>query len=79
MVHHLKILPKYYLLAVKGIKRFEIRKDDRDYKKGDYLLLKEYSKNEYTGNAIKVRVVHVLKDIPQYGLKKGFVLLSFDF
>lgn len=42
MTHELKILPKYFEDVMTGKKNFEIRKNDRDFKVGDYLLLKEY-------------------------------------
>ena len=41
-VHELKILPEYYKAQKAGKKNFEIRKNDRDYKVGDKLVLKEY-------------------------------------
>lgn len=40
-IHELKILPEYFEAVVSGNKRFEIRKDDRNYKKGDILRLNE--------------------------------------
>ena len=41
MIHELKIWPKYYEEVSMGHKTFEIRKNDRDFKKGDTLILKE--------------------------------------
>lgn len=40
-IHELKILPEYYKAQVEGKKNFEIRKNDRDYKLGDKLVLQE--------------------------------------
>ena len=40
--HELKTIQPYFELVQLGIKAFEIRKNDRDYKVDDYLLLKEY-------------------------------------
>ena len=31
-IHELKILPKYYEKVLSGEKRFELRKDDRNFK-----------------------------------------------
>lgn len=41
-VHNLKLLPEYFDAVVNGIKTFEIRKNDRDYKVGDTLHLYEF-------------------------------------
>lgn len=74
--HELKILPTYYNEVENGIKNFELRKDDRDYRVGDYLKLKEWN-NEYTGRVFYVRISYILKNCPDYGLKKGYVILGF--
>lgn len=41
--HDLKIFPRYFEEVVNGSKRFEIRKNDRDFKVGDEVLLREYN------------------------------------
>ena len=41
-LHTLKIYSEYYDAVRNGIKTFEIRKNDRDYKVGDTLRLREY-------------------------------------
>lgn len=46
-IHELKILPEYFDAVISGRKRFEIRKNDRDYKVGDQLILKEWSQDDY--------------------------------
>ncbi|EKE9396609.1 DUF3850 domain-containing protein, partial [Listeria monocytogenes] len=48
-VHELKILPEYYEDIVAGRKTFEIRKNDRDFQVGDYLILKEFKDGNHTG------------------------------
>ena len=48
MTHELKIDPKYFELVQDGIKNWEIRKNDRKFKVGDILRLKEYNKEEFT-------------------------------
>lgn len=50
MIHDLKITPKYFDDVWNGIKRFELRKDDRDYQIGDTLLLREWDGEKYTGS-----------------------------
>lgn len=39
MIHELKILPEYFEAVTSGRKQFEIRKNDRDFKVGDQLIL----------------------------------------
>ncbi len=41
-VHQLKTWPKYFQAVKSGMKNFEIRKNDRDFKVGDFLELSEY-------------------------------------
>ena len=45
-VHKLKLFPEYFDAVVNGIKTFEIRKNDRDYKVGDTLRLYEFDPEE---------------------------------
>lgn len=75
--HELKILPQYFQAVWDGTKNFELRKNDRDYKVGDILILREYNNGEYTGSFLKVIVTYILKDCPEYGLDKEYCILSF--
>lgn len=75
MVHELKTVEPYYSLVEKDIKTFEIRKNDRDYKINDVLLLKQYSLlRGFSGKYLKRQVVYVL-DNRQF-CKKGYVVLG---
>ena len=49
MLHELKTYPKYFQETIEGNKLFEIRKNDRNFKVGDVLLLKEWDNIKYTG------------------------------
>lgn len=42
MEHDLKCWPKYYEYVASGDKTFEVRRNDRDFRVGDTLLLREY-------------------------------------
>lgn len=55
MIHELKIKPQYYEDIKIGLKPFEIRKNDRDFKLGDILILNEYDSGAgtYSGRALK--------------------------
>lgn len=76
-VIELKIRPEYFKEVRSGYKRFELRKNDRDYAVGDILVLNEYDGAEYTGESIKVQVRYILKNCPEYGLQQGYCILGF--
>ena len=44
MVHAVKIEPEYFMVYASGRKPFEVRKNDRPYKVGDFLALNEYNR-----------------------------------
>lgn len=73
MIHELKILPEHYQPVLEGLKRAELRNNDRDYKVGDHLILKEWHNGDYTGRQTGREVIHVA-DVSAY--LHGFVLLS---
>ena len=70
--HELKILPEYFDAVISGRKRFEIRKNDRDYKVGDQLILKEWSQDDYTGDSYKAKITY----ITDYMQRDGYVVLG---
>ncbi|EJW20042.1 ASCH/PUA domain-containing protein [Paenibacillus alvei] len=76
MLHDLKILPEYFSEVVEGNKKFEVRKNDRGYRTGDVLVLREWDslKEEYTGEVFWCKVTYILKDSPY--LQDGFVVLG---
>lgn len=78
--HFLKVVPEYFEALAEGKKGFEIRKDDRDYKEGDNLVLEEYDPEtkEYTGRALTRRIIYVLRNAEQYGLREGFCILQIE-
>lgn len=75
--HNLKILPQYFKAVVDGTKKFELRKNDRDYQVGDCIFLNEYDGTNYTGNSLPVMITYLLKG-GQYGLEDGYVILSIE-
>lgn len=76
-VHELKVYKEYFSLILSGNKSWELRKDDRDFEKGDELVLKEYDKSElqFTGRFLHRKVDYVLKG-GQFGLEEGYVIMS---
>lgn len=76
-IHELKILPEYFDAVRCGDKRFEIRKNDRNFLRGDILRLNEWDGEKYTGESIDVLVRYVLYDFRD-GLKDDFCIMSID-
>ena len=76
VIHELKILPEYFWEVFLGHKTFEIRKNDRDFKTGDMIILREWNSDSksYTGNKLARKIIYILKDVD--GLKKDYVLMS---
>ena len=75
-VHILKTVQPYFDYVAMGHKTFEIRKDDRDFKVDDTLILREWNGKQFTLDEVGRKITYVLRDCPEYGLKKGFVILG---
>lgn len=60
--HELKILPIYYDAVREGRKTFEVRKDDRDFKNDDTVILREWEPELeiYSGREMKFTIGYVL-------------------
>ncbi|UDM44338.1 DUF3850 domain-containing protein [Enterococcus faecalis] len=74
MIHELKIKPEYFKAVESGMKKFEIRKNDRDYNLHDLLILQEYKNGKFTGNKCSVIVTY----ITDYAQKADFVVLGIE-
>jgi hypothetical protein len=74
MTHELKIHPQYFRDVTLGLKKFEVRKNDRNYQERDILILNEFepSTGRYTGNQEIRKVDYILKDVdgltPEYAV-----------
>lgn len=81
-LHELRTDPEAFKQVWHSRKIFELRKNDRDFKAGDVLHLREYTPlrkegdPHYSGKSILVLVVYVLEDAPEWGLMEGFVAMS---
>lgn len=74
MEHNLKIKTEYANKIFSDDKRWEIRLNDRDYKKGDYLLLS----NEHEKPVVIIKLTCVITDIFEgIGLLPNYVILTF--
>lgn len=76
--HKLKTVAPHFEHVLSGVKRAEIRRDDRGFAVGDVLVLCEYdpASDTYSGRKLEVRVTHILAEFE--GLAPGFVAISFE-
>lgn len=72
-----KILPEYYDAVVSGSKIFELRKDEDDIQVGDIIVLQEWDGSKYTGRIVNMLVKYVLRNVPEYGLLRGYCIIGF--
>lgn len=77
ITHDLEAWPVPYADVCRGVKRAELRKDDRDFRIGDYLRLREFDpvKGEYSGRWLMHRITHIVRD-SRSGLQPGYAVLS---
>lgn len=61
VIHQVKVLPEYYDATNAGIKNFELRYNDRTYKTGDWLELREWDGSHYTGRKCIRKITHVFE------------------
>lgn len=79
MIHELKIWPEYFQAVKAGTKNFELRRNDRDFKVGDIINLKEYdaTKAEYTGREILNKKIEYILEGDGLVLHKDYCILGF--
>lgn len=77
ITHDLKIYPEFFSAVCTGVKRAELRKNDRDYLVGDTLHLMETPRGSChrTGEYINVTITHIA-DVGEW--MPGYVLLSVE-
>lgn len=76
-VHELKTWPPYFGAVKRGEKTFEVRKNDRDYRVGDWLKLCEWlpALECYTGEEHEAQITYLL-DGGEFGVESGFCILG---
>src|SRR5581483_4170350 len=75
--HDLKTWPEPFDAIWNGVKRHEVRKDDRDFRVGDTLRLQEFlpKKEHFTGRCVMARVTY-LTEPTTWGLPEGLCVMS---
>ncbi len=73
--HELKVWPEFWEPLASGAKTFEVREDDRGFKVGDTLHLREWSEaSGYTGRELRRRITYILAG--WIAVFEGFVVLA---
>ncbi len=72
--HELKTVPKYFQATWDRRKRFEFRKNDRGFRAGDTLVLREWDPEQkeyegYTGRTVNAEVTYILSLNNYFGAK----------
>ncbi len=75
-LHVLKLREPYFEHVATGVKKFEVRKNDRNYKVGDILMLKKWDGVAFTNDYILASITYIL-DEPLY-LRQRYVVLGID-
>jgi len=76
MKHELKTESHYFDQVVRGIKKFEIRKNDREFESGDIVILKEVDLGgRETGEQRTVQIQYVFYG-GQHGLSEDYCIFN---
>ena len=74
--HEIKILTEYVMPVVQGVKHFEVRNNDRNYKEGDYLLMFGVTDAGYpTNEQIGAKVDYILYG-GKFGIQDGYCCMA---
>ncbi|WLJ71072.1 hypothetical protein [Sphingomonas phage Kimi] len=77
MTHELKVITRFWEDLEAGRKNFELRRNDRHYRVGDTLKLKEFNHDHgFTGRTLLFDVTYMLlpEDIP--GIQTGWCIMG---
>jgi hypothetical protein len=84
VVHTVKSWPHLFAALIAGEKRFDLRRDDRGYEVGHFVILNEYDPEAQTYSGRWARVLITYKTSPanpcalsDAGLAPGFCILSY--
>lgn len=81
--HCVKCLPPYFAAIRSGEKTFDVRRDDRGYQRGDFIVLQEFDPSRiqtpmcgrYTGEEERREITWILTG-GQFGIEPGYVVLA---
>lgn len=73
-IHQIRLASMHFDDVVSGKKSFELRKNDRGYKEGDFLEMMEFKDGKNTGRTVRVLVTYLLDDYT--GLEDGYCIMG---
>lgn len=76
-IHDLKTWPEMFGAVITGQKTAEYRKNDRNFKQGEYLNLREWlpDAQEYTDCSLLAKITHIAYG-GQFGIPKDYCVMS---
>lgn len=78
-LHNLKIKDNFYWEVSHGFKKAELRKNDREFAKGDLIHFVNTNGEDFINEPNNVyQITHVLSGVPEYGLNEEYVILSIE-
>ena len=82
-IHRLKSWPVFFQAIVNGARTHELRRNDRNYKIGDKLVLCEFdlTKSEFTGASCELEITSITSAeepcaVSEEALNRNFCILS---
>lgn len=79
-IHELKCWPESLDPLFKGLKSFDVRKNDRNFKPGDLVVFKEWEPKikSYSGRWVRKRINYMITGTiaPSHGLATGYCVLQ---
>lgn len=72
--HHLKAWSEFWINYASGLKPWSIRRNDRDFDVGDWLILGEWKDEAWTGRVCALEVIEVFRGLDL--VADGHVVLS---
>lgn len=81
MRHELRSWPEFFRPLWLGLKTFDYRKDDRNFKPGDTVFLREWNPEtkQYTGREATAKITYILHNrtsLASIGLPEGCCVLQ---
>ena len=76
--HELKCWTEFFEAQLKGLKPFDVRENDRDFKVGDCLIQKEWNPKtaEYTGRVLVRKIIYIMNLNDVFVLGRNLVAMS---
>jgi len=74
--HYIKCEANYYQAIERGEKKFEVRKNDRDYRLFDSVFLEESANGVKTGRFTGRLVIRYILYGPAFGLPEGYCIFN---